>query len=400
MDTTEGDYVRGTIDFPGLPATLFDQVTPKEVILVESLLTPGLQTSVKCHSSLHNLPVKDLNQFRASNLIMELVKPNLEKWALPTKLNIDQVVYRLSDRKLVNDAVEEFVLHACDQTLLDDAATLVSKMWKCTTPSAVVSEVLSSCAGARSLDVESAQPTRDYMAENIHPFQVVNQQAQAALAGGNDPSFLHYMTYQALGTHHFRSLKSLCEGNVEMVYYYDQAGIAGGGYGNPFGLMTHSFPCDFDLLSDVLNGIGPDGKDINTFVSFNPLMRMANQFGSKTIGCGIGSGNPKIGMSAAGSESQQNMCPDYSAQYVLKRQARMGMLEQDKIALRITVPWVAHLNVGKVIRMELYNKKDGMIRNFGSGDYLIHSLTHNIKLGGFSTLTMDCVSQTVGSGIV
>jgi hypothetical protein len=78
----------------------------------------------------------------------------------------------------------------------------------------------------------------------------------------------------------------------------------------------------------------------------------------------------------------------------------MGMLEQDKIALRITVPWVAHLNVGKVIRMELYNKKDGMVRNFGSGDYLIHSLTHNIKLGGFSTLTMDCVSQTVGSGIV
>jgi len=129
-------------------------------------------------------------------------------------------------------------------------------------------------------------------------------------------------------------------------------------------------------------------------------MRMVNQFGSKTLGCGLGSGNPKISASAAGSEMQQNMCPDYSQTYIQKRQARMGLLEQDKIALRLTVPWVSHIHAGDIIRLELRNKKDPTQKNFGSGDYLIHSLTHNIKYRGFSTITIDAVAQSVGAGIV
>jgi hypothetical protein len=388
------------VSIPGVSSSLMDQMTPVEVLLTESLLTPGLQTSVKVHSYFHNLPIKDLNQFSGERVRINIQRPILERWGLPLEMDVDNVIYRLSDRKLLNENTEEFILHACHRTLLDDAATLVSKMWKCTTPSSVTAEVLRSCAGAGPTDIEDSEPARDYMAENIHPFQVVQQQATAALAGGNDPSFIHFMTYRNLGTHHFRSLQSLSRGSPQMVYYYEENGAAGGGYANPFGLMTHQFPCDFDLLSDILNGIDETGADINTLLTFNPLMRMANQFGSKTLGCGLGSGNPKISASAAGSEMQQNMCPDYSQIYIQKRQARMGMLEQDKIALRITVPWVSHLHAGDIIRLELRNKKDPNFLNFGSGDYMIHSITHNIKWRGFSTLTIDCVAETVGRGIV
>jgi hypothetical protein len=388
------------VTIPGVSSSLMDQMTPVEVLLTESLLTPGLQTSVKVHSYFHNLPIKDLNQFSGERVRINIQRPILERWGLPLEMDVDNVIYRLSDRKLLNENTEEFILHACHRTLLDDAATLVSKMWKCTTPSSVTAEVLRSCAGAGPTDIEDSEPARDYMAENIHPFQVVQQQATAALAGGNDPSFIHFMTYRNLGTHHFRSLQSLSRGSPQMVYYYEENGAAGGGYANPFGLMTHQFPCDFDLLSDILNGIDETGADINTLLTFNPLMRMANQFGSKTLGCGLGSGNPKISASAAGSEMQQNMCPDYSQIYIQKRQARMGMLEQDKIALRITVPWVSHLHAGDIIRLELRNKKDPNFLNFGSGDYMIHSITHNIKWRGFSTLTIDCVAETVGRGIV
>lgn len=388
------------VTIPGVSSSLMDQMTPVEVLLTESLLTPGLQTSVKVHSYFHNLPIKDLNQFSGERVRINIQRPILERWGLPLDMDVDNVIYRLSDRKLLNENTEEFILHACHRTLLDDAATLVSKMWKCTTPSSVTAEVLRSCAGAGPTDIEDSEPARDYMAENIHPFQVVQQQATAALAGGNDPSFIHFMTYRNLGTHHFRSLQSLSQGSPQMVYYYEENGAAGGGYANPFGLMMHQFPCDFDLLSDILNGIDETGADINTLLTFNPLMRMANQFGSKTLGCGLGSGNPKISASAAGSEMQQNMCPDYSQIYIQKRQARMGMLEQDKIALRITVPWVSHLHAGDIIRLELRNKKDPNFLNFGSGDYMIHSITHNIKWRGFSTLTIDCVAETVGRGIV
>jgi hypothetical protein len=258
------------------------------------------------------------------------------------------------------------------------------------------------------MEIESCDPARDYMAENIHPFQVVAQQANVALAEGNDPSFLHFMTYKNLGTHHFQSLRKLSKKKPVIRLSYSENGNLSG-YADPRNIMTYSFPCDFDLLSDILNGIGPNGADISSFAAFNPKMKMFNLFGSQVIGCGIGSAVLKAAMSNMGSAQQQNACPDYSQFYLLKRQARMGLLEQDKIALRLTVPFNPILHVGEIIRVELYNKeieyrdrdrlqKDNL--NYGSGDYLIMSMTHNIKQGGFGTTTMDCVSQTVGQGVV
>jgi hypothetical protein len=68
--------------------------------------------------------------------------------------------------------------------------------------------------------------------------------------------------------------------------------------------------------------------------------------------------------------------------------------------LRLTVPWYPELHAGKVIHIELQNKVENTLLNYGSGDYLIVSLTHNIKRGGMATTTMDCVSTTVGEGVV
>lgn len=390
------------MEIEGIPDTLLDQTQVKEVTLTESLLTPGLQTSIRLHSYIHAISkngVKNLDLFEGAVANINISKDYLKRWNLPTSLGVSGPIYRLDGRHLINPNTEEMVLHICHRSLLDDAGSLVSKMWKCTTPSAVASEVLQSCAGVSKLDVESSSPARDYAAENIHPFQVVAQQANAALYGGNDPSFIHFMTYDDLGTHHFRSLNSLCSSASKMTYVYDEVGLAGGGFQNPFGLMTHEFPCDFDLLSDVLNGIDETGKDINTLLTFNPLMRMASVYGSKTFGCGIGSGNPKISMSAAGSEQQQNMCPDWSQNYVLKRQARMGLLEQDKIALRFTAPWVGHVHPGNVITLDLKNKENPSLQNYGHGTYLVHSVTHNIKNAGMGTITVDAVSTSVSKGV-
>jgi hypothetical protein len=384
------------IECPGVSPSLLEQVTPAEVTLGESLLTPGLQTAVRCQSYFHNIPIKDLNQFRNTKININIERPSLARSGIHTTMDVSNTLYRLDKRHLINDQIEEYTLHACHQTLLNDAKSLVSKLWQCSTPSQVTAEVLSGCAGAGPMNIEGAPPARLYMAENIHPFQVVAQQGNAALQGGNNPDFVHFMTYEALGTHHFRSLKTMCSQSHVMDFYYDTTGAAAGGYGNPNGIMTHSFPCDFDLLSDCLNGMNESGSDISTFLGFNPFMRSVAQAGSQAGGCGLGSGNPKTGSSAAGSEGMQNMCPDLSEKYILKRQARMGMLEQDKIALRLVVPWNPILNAGKIIRLNLKNAHDWRLFNFGSGDYLIHSIMHNIKYGGFSTLTIDCVSNTVG----
>lgn len=380
------------------------EVTPVEIILGESLLTPGLQTSLRVHSYSQVIPVKNLDIYKGSIMDIQLQRKILQHYKINDKMDVSQVVYRIDNRKFINNTTEEYVIHACDQTLLDDAATLVSKMWKCTRPSEVVTEVLSSCAGvgAGQLDVESADPARDYIAENIHPFQVVAQQANVALAAGNDPSFLHYMTYKNLGTHHFRSLHSLTKKASIATFNFSETGTnaLSEGYSNPFLIRTLSFPCDFDLLSDILNGIDANGNDINSAMLFNPVTKQFNTFGNQTLGCGIGGGNMKLGMTNQDSAGQQNACPDYAYLYMQKRQARMGLLEQDKIALRFTVPWNPNLHVGEIVTIKIPNKNDPTILNYGSGDYLILHMTHNIKRGGYATTTMDCVSRTVGGGEV
>lgn len=379
---------------------ILDQFTPMEIYLGESLLTPGLQTSVVVHNDLHYIsPIKNLDEFKAADIEIDIRRPVLDKFNIPSTMQVKQVVYRLEKRQLYNNSTESFILHACDQSMLDDAATLVSKQWKCSTPSAVVSEVLRSCAGVRNLIIEPSMPPRPYIAENIHPFQVVAQQANVALADGNDPSFVHYMTYEALGTHNFRSLKKLVEQAplFSIPFSYSEVGETNNqGYANPFGLMTYSFPCDFDLLSDILNGVNLAGRNINTAFTVNPLTASFNMFGSKTIGCGIGSGNSQMLPTNLGTAAEQNSCPDNSKLYLPLRQARMALLEQDKIAFRCTIPWNPSIHAGKVIKVELQNRNDPLIKNYGSGDYLIVSMKHNLKYGGFSTTTMDCVSVTAG----
>lgn len=382
-----------------VPAKDLWQVTPQEIILAESLLTPGLQTYVRVHSYAHSSPLKNLDDFKGCTVGIELTRKVLQQWGIPPIMSVQQTVYRVENRRPINNVTEEFSIHACDPTLLTDAATLVSKLWKCTTPSAVTADVLRNCAGATRLDIEGSMPARDYMAENIHPFQVVSQQKEAALAAGNDPSFLHYMTYQNFGTHHFRSLYSLTKAGPVMEYHNQETGIIDG-YRDPHAMMTYNFPCDFDLLSDILNGIGPDGVDINSAVFVNPLLKQFGIFGNQAIGCGIGGAVLKAAMTNFMSAQQQNACPDYSQFYLQKRQARMGLLEQDKIALRLVVPWTTNLNVGKIIRVKIYSKEARGQLLYGSGDYLITHLTHNIKLNSLSTITMDCVSRTVGQGEV
>lgn len=399
LTTSDGLLASFSLSFEGVSDAAITQFTPMEIVLGESLLTPGLQTSVRVHAWKDNLPVRNIDEFKDRIMDISINRPVLEKYNLNPYMHIRQTTYRCDNRKLINNNIEEFILHACDQTLLDDAATLVSKYWKCTTPSAVTREVLTSCAGAKSVDIEDCEPARDYAAENIHPFQVVAQQANAALAAGNDPSFVHYMTYENLGTHNFKSLYKLTRAPSIMTYVFAETGSPQG-YANPHAMMTHSFPCDFDLLSDILNGVNANGEDINTLMTFNPLIKSFNMFGNKTYGCGIGSAVVKSSLSNAGSAQQQNSCPDYSQLYLQKRQARMGLLEQDKIALRLTVPWYPDLHAGKIITVNIPNKTDSEQLNYGSGDYLIVSLKHIIKYGGFATTTMDCVSRTVGIGVV
>ena len=389
-----------------VPALDVYNMTPMELVLGESLLTPGLQTTIRMHNSIHDvnngsgmgpIQVKNLDNFYGSTVLLRIYRELNKKFGISDEMFVNQIVYRIDKRHLYNNNTEEFLIHGCDPTLLIDAAALVSKLWKCSTPSAVAREVLSQCAGARNLQIEESYPARPYSADNIHPFQVVYQQSNAALAGGNDPSFVHFMTYiinSGEGRHHFESLKGMCSRppiNQNDPFTFSE--ISNSFTGPPYGIMNYSFPCDFDMVTDLLNG---PGSDTGSTIVINPINSTMSLLGNQTVGCGIGAGPLKVTFSNAGSSSIQNMCEDYTQIYLQKRQARMRLIDPNHIALRMIVPWNPDLHAGKVIRIVLKNKKEPIIQNYGSGDYLIVSMKHSIKYGGYGTTTVDCVSTSVG----
>jgi hypothetical protein len=405
-DSGQEIYAEAAIFIDGIEEANFF-LTPVEIILGESLLTPGLQTFIRVHSFSHLLPIRNYDLFKGKKIDIIIQRKALSKFGFNDTLKIRQVVYRLSERKMKDPNNEEFIIHACDPTLLEDAKSFVSKSWRCTPPHSVVEEVLRSCTGAKNLEIESCGPARDYVADNIHPFQVCAQQCNVALAAGNDPSFVHFMTFgpfseqtNSSGIHNFKSLHNMVKqspiGGTEGIFKYSEVPER---FPHPNNILWHTFPCDFDLLSDILNGINTSGQNINSSMLWNPLKTMMSLFGNQTVGCGIGGGNMKDMPTNNGSEKDQYQCPDYSYLYLPKRQARIGLLDQDKIALRLSVPWNPDLHAGKVIEVVFGNKMDPSQQNYGTGKYLISALKHTVKRGGVATTTMDCVAETVGSGI-
>ena len=390
------------VEYDVITGTVYPDFTIQKIMLGESLLTPGLQTTIVAHSYKHNLnPVKNFDLLKGLPLIIKAEKPSLQKYGIfDYKFDTTQTIYKMG-RRLIDGNNEEITIRACDQTQLNDLQSLVSKSWKCATPSEVVRYALSSCAGALNVRVEGSSPARPYVAENIHPFQVVSQQAQVALAGGNDPSFVHYMTYENGSTHRFESLYSMTKQSPVMQFVDGNAAQA---YKQPNVLMTYEFPCDFDLLADLMNGIGPDGSELGSVIVFNPVNKMFSLIGNQTLGCGIGQGVVKMAQTNKNTEKNQDSCPISPEKYMKKRQARMSLLERDKIALRMTVPWNPTLHAGKVVELNLYNRDaladKRLVKNYGSGKYLILHMYHTIHRGGYGTTTLDCVSTTVGQGIV
>lgn len=382
----------------------YSQVTCKEVTATESLLTPGLQTSAVFQSQIYNNSIfKNWDETKGKEMSINMVD------GVGNNMSIRQTIYRLDNREFqpVNiGQVEEMTFHACDQTLLEDAQKLVSKSWNCTPPSEIVRYVLSSCVNATNLDIQDSSPSRDYIAEMIHPFQVVQQQANVAL-DGDDPSFIHYMTYGQNGswqpTHHFRSLKSLTsQAPKGEPYYHSETGPRGNaGYNDrnsQYKAIHFMFPCDYDLLSDLLNGLDENGNNINSGSFLNISDATGGYLNGNMNGC-IRNGNFKQSLTNKGTAQQQNGCETDVEKHLLRRQARMGLLEKDKVAFRLIAPWNPNLHAGDVIQFN-WKDKDGRDLLYGSGTYLIASLTHRVQMGGYATTTFDCVSSTVGRGIV
>lgn len=393
---------------PSAPDVLRENTSVNEINLTESLLTPGLQTSITIQREINTNYKYNLDDFYRKTIEIFAERKILnDPYIWGSKKNwkyqffTEQLIYRLEKRERINYGVEELVIQACDPSLIKDASTWVNMSFSCTTPSDVFTTIMKRCLNIKSdaLEVEPSRPNRPYIAENIHPFQVALQQAEVALDSQMDPSFLHFMTYQNTKgvdkpTHNFRSLTAMAK-QEPCFDDFEYGGKASTdiNYANPTDIMRFSYPCDFDLLADTLNRIAIDGSILTSIRTVNPALGFSDLIGVKG-GCGT---TPYIAYTNKGTEEEQETCATNVEVHLLKRKPRISILDQDKIALKMIVPFNPNLNAGKVIVANFRNPYDGE-KLYSSGKYLIVNLNHNLKLGGLGTTSIDCVAKTGALG--
>lgn len=367
----------------------YPDITTKEVVIGESLLNPGLMMSMTFQSLVYG----PFNKVYMNVKNQPVSVSFQDKYGQFLSIS-NMTAYRLDNRSMMPlnmGRTEEFTVHAVHKTLLDDARQIMSKHWTCTTPDKIVSEALT-CVKAGSMQVDSSEPARDYSAENIHPYQVIQQQCNAALDGG-DPSFIHYMTHEDGGKHYFRSLKRLREqGNKKVLTF--NAKDADINFNDPRNfdkVISFEFPCMFDYLSDLLNGAEMGGMNINSLTTINPIKVDGGQFlsglGEMMGGCFTG-GNFKQSITNKGS-GQDYGCDSDVESHLLLRQARMALLDRDKITLRLTIPWDPSLHAGDKIFFAWFDADRSLMPD--SDTFIISSMTHKILFGGFSTTSLDCI---------
>lgn len=385
------------VSVAGLPDSYYFESSVVEVTLIESLLSPSTHSILVMQDSIYYTPdgqIKNLNIYKGKKFIGNFIKQDLQ-----ASMDVEQTVYRISNRKPVNYNVEQYEIHSIDNYALKNVTKRMSKYFKCTSPTKVVANAFI-CAGVDNYYLQPAGPVRDYNAQNIHPYQVIAQQADAAL-DGNDPSFLHYMTLEnTTGKQYFRSIKNIAaSGSIFTYVWTEKGGLEG--YNNPRAIISYEFPCDFDLLSDLLNGLDQNGEPTNTSLITHDIWNgQITLTGANDPNCGVGAGLTKTALTNANSAKEGGSCNVDVESYMPLRQARLGLLEQDKITLRIKVPFNPNLHAGNIITTNFYNKTLAGKLEYGSGDYMICSMSHNIKTGGYGVTTLDLVSSTIEAGIL
>lgn len=386
------------------PSTLHYDFTVNEITLTESLMSPTLQTRILVQSSKYPGYVRNLDDWKGTTVSLRVNRPLLEDFGYESELYLENTVISVSERKPLSIALDQYIITAADSTSLLNASKRVSKSWKCTPPHAIVGDVLSSCVGAPNIVLEACEPNRTFFAENLYPYQIVAQQADVALAGQNDPSFLHYMTYENItGTHRFESLYGMTRKSPVFSFEQVERGQIDVTWANPNAILKYEFPCDFDSLSDVLNGYDQNGVDQNALLLINPFNGIHSIIGGTNAGCGMGGQATDTAFTNKVSAAAEGNCEIDVEKHKLKRTARLGLLDRDKVAMRLTVGFNPALHAGKMINAQFHNKQDinGQLSvepDYGTGTYLISGVTHHLKTGGYCTTVIDCISESVGQG--
>ena len=401
------------------------ELSISDVYIYESLLSPMPTMTVKLTDTTHlikNLYYWKMKGNQPPNVKIHILNPYIDgkKGILIDNLKI----YRLDERKSVNYHTETFNLHMIHNTAFNNMTARMSEYYKKVELSKVIDDAMTSLGVSSASEVEKTEIIRNYMSNNQHPFQVISEIADMAMNGSRVP-YLHYMTFEnVVGKHYFKSLNALCVKNkVVGTYKYNEKG-AQRQLIDPYNIMSYEFPCDFDTLLDLSSGIlhnkdlykdhKPSMVSINPFDSEVYLVDGKSHGARKTQGFGgvlntgawsninlfEASKGGNGGQQGPGGQQQQGEIgqgiadqPSQVEKYLHRRTEILSFLHRERVDLKITIPFTPERHVGDKINVEFYSKRDGdgTRKDFGSGEYLVVHMTHNIKVGSYGTSTLECI---------
>lgn len=387
---------------------IFGELSLNDVYVYESLLSPMPTITLKVTDTTHlikNLYNWKMKGNQPPNVKINLLNPYIED-TLKRNLLIDNMkIYRIDGRKPINYHTEEFNIHIIHGTAFNNQIARMSDYYKKTELSRIVEDAFQSLGVTSASEAEKTEIIRNYMSNNQHPFQVISEIADMSMIGNRAP-FLHYMTLENIvGKHYFKSLNSLVVKNkVTGTYKYNEKGF-NKQLVDPYNIMSYEFPCDFDTLLDLSGGIV---HNYDLYKDHKPSMVSINPFDSEVYlvdGKSHGSRTTQGfgGVLNTGAWSNINMFEDSKGgiadqpsqveKYLHRRSEILSFLHRERVDLKITIPFTPERHVGDKINVEFFSKRigNGDQKDFGSGEYLVVHMTHNIKVGAYGTSTLECI---------
>ena len=179
-----------------------------------------------------NMVINDTNNFLNGlgfngneHLILKFTKPGFEQ-------KIEKVfrIFKVSNRTLVKDQNESYILHFCSEELLLSEQYKISKSYRGMKISDMVKDIVNNQLNVLPTkflaeNIEETSGIRDLIVPNLKPFEALSWLSTYAISNDPKTSGSPYLFYENLNGYNFRSLQSLFTGQVYAKYNYEVKNI-------------------------------------------------------------------------------------------------------------------------------------------------------------------------------
>lgn len=328
-------------------------------------------------------------------------------------------VYKVGKRKLEGTMYKEsYVLYFCSEELLLSEQYKISKRYRDSLISDIVSDVLTNylkVPNNKSGTIETTYGKYDFIIPTLKPFDAINYVTNYARPNPQNPG-ADMLFYEDKNGFQYRSLQSLMRQPSYYTYTYKPKNIDSKDLNtDTHNVLTYEFLDSFDTLNGITSG-----TFANQLISLNPLTRskkvtnfdytvysrqakLLNLYGiiddsTNRNGDNLGQASQSMlklifSNFDSGSNSYVAGVPGasgndiYAETFIPYRTAQLGLANYTR--LRISVPGDCNLTVGRVLTFNLSSRNlanKGALDKYYSGNYFITGVRHLIDLTSFRTI--------------